>query len=338
MFTVSELTHGAVDFDSHNPKTSGIRPDFYIPHGTAFESVNGYGQFFYQQAEQKQYTIYRSIYAPLEDITLRVQRNASWLGFRLVLKKHIRHLVAGHVITMMQGQSNFAYTPIVDNEFRLKKDQVYEVFDMQVTPALLKKLKIKEQRFDRFMESMGRNTPEWIVAKPAWSNVVVLDTVDYLSKDPSKESVAEEVVRQVIAALIRQRETERNISEQQLENLFAVREDIRKQFAETMHLQEWATKAHMNITYFKEMFKQVFELTPYHYLLYERIKAAKEIMIHEPDLSFSEVARRCGFTTYNNLRRAFNAKENKTLTQWRNLPDFLAIALAWELVLEDVVA
>lgn len=337
MFSVSELTHGAVDFAEHNPKNTGLRPDFYVPGSHAFESDNTFGRFFYQHTEQKHFTFWKSIYAPQEDITLRVQQNTPWLGFRLMLKKHIRHLVAGRTITLMQGQVNFAYTPSIDNEFRLRKGEVYEVFDMQVTPSLLKKLKIKEQQFDRFLERMGADTAEWIIAQPAWGNVIVLDAVDYLAKDPSKETVAEEVVRQVIAALTRKREAERSISEHQLENLYAVRELIRSEFAEKMHLQEWATRAQMNITYFKEMFKQVFELTPYHYLLYERIKAAKEIMIHEPDLSFAEVARRCGFTTYNNLRRAFNAKENKTLTQWRNLPDFLAIALAWELVLEDVV-
>lgn len=336
MFTVTELRHGAVDFVKHNPNGGGIRPDSYIPGSAAYQSENSFGHFFYQHIDRKQFSLWKSIYAPQEDLTLRVESDAPCLGFRLMLKKHIRHTVAGQSVTLMQGQLNFAYFPAINYEFRLKKGEKYEVLDMLVEPELLKSLKIKEPQFDRFMERMGMDSAEWIVPKPAWSNVVVLDAVDYLIKDPAKDAVAHEVVRQVIMALTRRRTEERVISEQQLENLYAVRETIKKEFAQKMHLQEWATKAQMNITYFKEMFKQVFELTPYHYLIYERIKAAKEMMIHEPDLSFAEVAERCGFTTYNNLRRAFQAKENKTLTEWRNLPDFLAIALAWEMALEDV--
>ncbi|MBW7942803.1 MAG: AraC family transcriptional regulator [Candidatus Kuenenia stuttgartiensis] len=337
MFNVSELRHGIVDFAKHNPREARLYPDFYLPGSSAYESDNVFGNFFYQFIEQKHFSIWKSIYAPKEDVTLRIRQSDPWLGFRLMLKKHIRHLVFGHTITLMQGQLDFAYNPYIDHEFRLRKGEVYEVFDMQVTPSLLKKLRIKEQRFERFLERMGADTPERVASQPTWGNVIVLDAIDYLTKSPFKETVAEEVVRQVIGALTREKQKDRNISEQQLENLYAVRDQIRSQFADNMHLQQWATMAQMNITYFKEMFSQVFELTPYHYLLYERIKAAKEMMIHEPDLTFSEVARRCGFSTYNNLRRAFAAKENKTLSQWRNLPDFLAMALAWELALEDVI-
>ena len=337
MFNVSELTHGVIDFAKHSPQKAGLHPDFYLPGGQAYESDNTFGSFFYQHIEQKHFAIWKSIYVPYEDITVRVQQSEPWLGFRLMLKKHIRHLVLGHPVTLLQGQVNFAYTPHVDHEFRLRKGEVYEVFDMKVTPNLLKKLKIKDQRFERFMQRIGADTSEWINAQPTWSNAIVLDAIDYLAKTPSRETVAEEVVRQLISTLTRKKERDRVISEQQLENLYAVRELIRVQFAEKMHLQQWATLAQMNITYFKEMFSQVFELTPYHYLLYERIKAAKEIMIHEPHLTFGEIARRSGFSTYNNLRRAFAAKENKTLTQWHNLPDFLAMALAWEVVLEDLI-
>jgi AraC-like DNA-binding protein len=251
-----------------------------------------------------------------------------------MLRKHIRHSVAGQQISLMQGQVNFAYVPTANYEFRLKKGEVYEVFDMQVTPELLKDLKVNEPQLDNFLERIGTNKPEWLVAQPAWGNVMVLDMVDYLIKEPTKDALVQEVVKQVVRALTRQRSEERTITEQQLENLYAVREIIKEQFQEQMHLQEWATKAQMNITYFKEMFKQVFELTPYHYLLYERLKGAKEMMINNPDMSFAEVAQLCGFGSYNNLRRAFQARENKTLTEWRNLPDFLAIAIAWEMLLE----
>lgn len=311
MPTVSELTHGTLAFSKYNPKNLEIHPEFNIPGSSAFESRNSFGQFFYEYSEQKQFSIWRSIYAPEQDITLQVKEDRSWLGFRLMMKKHIRHLVNGHIVNLMQGQLNFAYTPIIDNSFQLKKGEIYEVFDMSVTPALLKKIKIRDQQFQRFLEQMGTQTVAWITEKPAWGNVIVLDVIEYLTKAPTKEVVAEELIRLVISTLVKKREPERKITERQLENLFFVRDEIKRQFSEQMHLQEWTAKALMNVTYFKEMFRQVFELTPYHYLLYERIKAAKEIMRNEPNLNFSEVATRCGFTTYNNLRRAFNSKENR---------------------------
>ncbi len=123
----------------------------------------------------------------------------------------------------------------------------------------------------------------------------------------------------VIESFISKKEKNRDISKEQVESLYSIREEIKKRYAEKMHLQQWAKQAYMNITYLKEKFKKIFGMTPYHYLLYERVKGAKVIIAEEPDCRFSEVAHRCGFGFYNNLRRTFHSQEGKTLTEFRSL-------------------
>jgi AraC-like DNA-binding protein len=56
-----------------------------------------------------------------------------------------------------------------------------------------------------------------------------------------------------------------------------VKEEIKRNYLVHSSIEELAKKAHMDSTCFKTMFTAVFDLTPYQYLLYERLKISKEL-------------------------------------------------------------
>ncbi|MFY0256469.1 helix-turn-helix domain-containing protein [Chitinophaga sp. 30R24] len=337
MFSLFEKTHGAINFAQYDSKASLLSPPFYIPGGHAYESMNSFGTFFYQQIEQKHFTIWKSIYIPNENISLRVKRNKKWIGFRLMLKKHITHVANGRLFGIMQGQAIFSYAPITDVEFYLKKDQVYEVVDMQVSPILLQNIKMRSKAFQTLFSAVEQNKHGWVSEKPAWGGYLLLDKMEYLLLDPTKENVAQEIVGQIITALSQNDEYDKKITYDQVENLYKVRELIRSQYNESMSLRQWAKEARMNTTDFKYKFRQIFNVTPYRLLMYERIKAAKDIMLNEPDVPLSVVSVRSGFRTYNNLRRAFYRIENIRLSEWRNLPALILFQCLWDLIPGDVI-
>ncbi|ASZ13736.1 AraC family transcriptional regulator [Chitinophaga pendula] len=315
MFILSEQTNGIVSFMPNNHQ--GF-PQPYIPGSEAFQSHNAFGAFYYQEARQKQYTIWRSTYQPYSDLSLRVKRNRRWLGFRLMLKKHIAHIILGRPIGIMQGQLHFAYSPKTDVVLQLKGNEIYEVVDMELSPTLFKQIACKGRAVEAFAAMIGADRPVWISELPVWGSYAILEGMEFLLQDPTKENIALEIVQQVVNVHLKNRSHEKKVTHDQVENLYFVREMIQKRFPESMTLRQWAKHTGMNTTYFKYKFRQVFGITPYRYLTYERIRAAKKIMLSDPQLSLADVARLCGFRTYNNLRRAFYPVEKAKLSAWRD--------------------
>ncbi len=337
MFTVSALSHGAVEFVPHDPGQGKLNPAQYIPGSEAYEANHFYGHFSYQQVEQKDFTLWKSVYMPSQDLTFRVQRNKPWVGFRLVLQKSVRHVIENRIVPMMQGQFNMAYMPYTDSSFHLKKDEVCEVVDIQVSTGLLERIKVKSNEFDNFLKGIGAGSPAWVRMEPVFGGALVLDAVDELMKNPTNEETLAHLVQQVVEALTRPRLKERVLTEQQVERLFTVRELLRTELSTPGHLNDWAMRAQMNTTYFKEMFRQVFVFSPHHYLLYERIRTAEKLMREQPDISVSELVARCGFKHYNNLRRTFFAKHKKTISDWKELQQLISSLWLWETMMEDMV-
>lgn len=336
MFTVSALTHGAVEFVPHNPSSGVTNPAKYIPGSEAFEANHHYGNFLYQRVEQKDFTLWKSVYMPTEDLTFRVQRDKPWVGLRLVLRKSVRHVIGNRIIPMLQGQFNMAYMPYTDNSFHLKKDEQCEVVDLQVSRELLERIMVKANEFDTFLKGIGEDAPAWIRMEPVFGGALVLDALEELMEDPRNEQTLLRLLQEVVESLTRPSFRERVLSKEQVERLFVVRELLRTELSKPGHLNDWAMRAQMNTTYFKEMFRQVFVFSPHHYLLYERIRTAEKLIREQPDISVSELVTRCGFKHYNNLRRTFYAKHKKTISDWKDLQQFFSSLWLWESMMEDI--
>lgn len=255
----------------------------------------------------------------------------------MMLKKHISHLFLGKPIAIMQGQMHFAYSPLTDVELMLKGNEVYEVVDMQVSPFLFSQLKQRGRAFETFTSMIGSDKPAWMSDRPAWGSYTVLDNMEYLLHDPTQDKIAQEIVQQVVNTLIKENGHDKKITYEQVENLFLVREMIQRRYPEAMTLQQWAKETRMNTTDFKLKFRQVFNVTAYKYLTYQRINAAKELMLADPQLPLSEVARRCGFGTYNNLRRAFYSGGKVKLSVWRDRNLGMAFQLLVEILLSELL-
>lgn len=323
-------TDGAIQFKQHD-QTADLLPDIHIPGATAFNADQSAGQFSYQTYVHKSYTIYRSLYLPSEDLALRVDYATPFTGFRIMMKNNIRHLLNDKQYYIMQGQVNIVYAPTVYSELYLKKDEEYHVFDLQANPSLLSGITRKDPMWLSWLGKVNGPDTEAVAGGPGFVSVQVLDTLEAVLKDPGNEQLMIRLFEQVIETRSKKR-PQRVITEAQLNSLYIVKGFIKEQITGKFHLRDWARMANMNITYFKELFKAVFGITPYHYLLYERIRAAKQMMLDYPHLSLSEVAQACGFANYNNLRRAFYAIEHITLSRWQKLSDITGVLFLLELL------
>lgn len=81
---------------------------------------------------------------------------------------------------------------------------------------------------------------------------------------------------------------------------------IRDNYARPIGLDEIAASAAMSRSYLSGTFKKVTGMAPYNYLIAIRIERAVELL-RETDLSVTDVAFACGFTSITSFNKAFKA-------------------------------
>lgn len=322
-------TEGPIYFREYDHATAQVKPDRHIPGATAYEAAQPAGQFFYETYAQKHYTIFKSILKPSRDLLLHVEYLTPFVGFRLMVKGHLHYQLNEKKYYLMQGQLNFVTAPKVESILHLIKGQDYHMFDLQVDPAFMDRVERKSEAILQLLNKASGEETAALHNGPGFASAKVLDAMDELVKDPGNEALAIELIAQVIDARTMKR-LHRPITEPQVESLFKVKALIKEQIAIKQHLRDWARAAGMNFTYFKELFKVVFAVTPYHYLLYERIREAKRMIRYYPHLTLAEIAIACGFANYNNLRRNFLTIERMTLTRWLKLSDISTVLFMLE--------
>jgi len=136
-----------------------------------------------------------------------------------------------------------------------------------------------------------------------WATIPVLDAVERILRYPYWTSVADEVVQVVIHAAGHQR-TLIDLTEDRIECLFQVRENIRANVRYHHPIPELARRAGINAQYFKMGFRQVFGMTPFQYLQYERVKEAKRLL-RETNWTLPHIAEPTGLAEASSFIRMF---------------------------------
>lgn len=333
MINVTEATYGKIHFSDVDWKKPVICPGRYLPGGEAFESGNDFGDFLYQHVQKSEYSFWWSLYFAKEDLVINLSEEREWLGFRVVFHKPIRHIVPGRAISLLPAQIWFAYSPLLDCTMHLRGNSLYKVFDMRVSMAFLRSLDIGGSLFTRLMDKIEIKKAAGLVSRPVWIGANLLDRIEQLTRKNTDEIFIRELLSDLVAVITSASASHRHITEGQAESVFRVREEMKLRYAEKMNLNKWALQAGMNITYLKEIFREMFGYSPYNYLGHIRLEAAKALIHSEPGLSFDQIALRTGFGNYNNLRRTFNTKEKISLTDWKKIQHRLLLSLPVEMVL-----
>lgn len=91
---------------------------------------------------------------------------------------------------------------------------------------------------------------------------------------------------------------------------------IREHYAQHITLADLAAAAGYSPNYFHHIFTLVMGITPAHYLLEERIRQAKLLLL-QPDLPLSNVAYDCGFSSQSHFTHQFRKMTGITPAQYR---------------------
>lgn len=94
---------------------------------------------------------------------------------------------------------------------------------------------------------------------------------------------------------------------------------LEEHYAEDIHNEDLAAMVCYSTQYMTRLFKEVFHISPYQYLLDIRIRKAKELLANEPSLSIQEVCYRTGFYDASYFISVFKKSEHMTPSAFRKL-------------------
>lgn len=295
-----------------------------LPGSTAYSSNFPAGMFSYQELAFPHIQLIKSSFQPKKDVTLNIEFTRPYTGLRIMLRHHAIHRLNEQRFFLMQGQYVYLSAQSPQIELTLLANNNYEIFDILFDTDYLSTF--PNNVHHAVLKQDIQNAVRTYSSRPAFLNYLAHHALEELQKSPFILDHAESLL-QYIKLNSKSTGTYRPVTENQIENLVAIKKLIKSQVTEDVHLDHWARQSGMNITYFKELFKYVFGITPYHYLMYERILAAKQFMQQHPQATLTQVAVSCGFSDDNNLRRAFQSVEKVTLSQWKKITGLAGIWL-----------
>lgn len=93
-------------------------------------------------------------------------------------------------------------------------------------------------------------------------------------------------------------------------DLFAAIDFVHAHLNENISLSTLATVAHLSPFHFSRLFKKRFGVSPYQYVIHQRIEKARQLL-KNPSLTVSEIALMVGFTDHSHLIRHFKRLTGK---------------------------
>jgi len=160
---------------------------------------------------------------------------------------------------------------------------------------------------------------------PVWNMDAVVELIRDMLATQDKKSLEgrlwiESCVCRILSVLASQRltgETEGQGAFLHRKELVEVDRYIRKNLTQDLSLEHLAQLCNMDPTYFHKLFTGAYGKTPAQQVLSYRIAAAKVALV-EGELSLSEIAAQCGFSSHSYFSSKFRQVMGKTPSQYRN--------------------
>ena len=106
--------------------------------------------------------------------------------------------------------------------------------------------------------------------------------------------------------------------------------ELQNNLSEAWTIEKMAHSAGVGLTRFTHHCKQLTNLTPMRYLTIKRLELSKEILVKNTDLTISEVAYMCGFTTSQYFSTVFKKHEKCSPNEYRIKQVVSKPELVWE--------
>jgi AraC-like DNA-binding protein len=148
------------------------------------------------------------------------------------------------------------------------------------------------------------------------NKLIQICSTNHLGKDLLAELALQELIIHIIQIQNLKETSENQPKAHNQSPLAYVMHYIREHVTDKFHIDQLSQKACMSRATFYRAFKREYGLNPLEYILTERIKKAKDLLIN-PYLSVTEVCYESGFSDLNYFDRQFKKHEGITPKQFR---------------------
>jgi len=310
--TITSTTRGQLNFISAVPERLGF---LKIPGSQFLHAEEPFANIFYQKYQTSDYSFWLSAYTAKEDHVLYIHRDGPLIGFKVMLKQGIRYSCETGEIYFKQGQFLFAQVPYIDSFFSLQKGREYFVFDMALTLDFITRLNLQAKPLEKFLEKIQEGKTRFLINNTMNSSIVLLDAIEVLRHHPADRQAAGKVLAALFDTVTDGRS--QDLPEYKIERMYEARELIRFDITRHITIPNLARMVGTNSRDLKVDFVKVFSMPPGQYLQYERMKAAKLLLLNEPQITINEIAVRTGFKNAAAFDPAFKDNVGVTPSQWR---------------------
>lgn len=108
-----------------------------------------------------------------------------------------------------------------------------------------------------------------------------------------------------------------NYDQEQRKHVYRVLEYIEQNLDQKLSLEQLAKLSTYSPSHFHRMFAEIVGETPADYVKRHRLEQAAHFLIYEPNMSVTEVALRCGFSSLSYFTQAFTENFNSSPKAWR---------------------
>ncbi|RXK87007.1 AraC family transcriptional regulator [Filimonas effusa] len=309
---IVSATFGPLNF---KPQVPAELAYLKIPGSKALTAIEPFAKVFYQKYETDDYCFWLTAYHPNADQEIYIHREGPYIGFKVVLKQHIRYRYDLGELYIKQGQFVFAHCPVIDTKFNIKSGHEYFVFDMCLNLDFIKSVGIENELLGRFLRQIEEGKRAFLLDTMVQSGALLLDAIEYLLGRPADKKAASAVLTLLIQ--VAEQRNGIDLPEYKIERMYQAREIIRQDVARHVSNHDLARMVGTNSRDLKTDFVKVFAMPPCQFLQYERIKTAKTLLIEEPQMSVDEIAVKVGFRNSAAFDPAFKGNVGVTPSFWR---------------------
>lgn len=122
-------------------------------------------------------------------------------------------------------------------------------------------------------------------------------------------------IHQIFSSLVQKEVSEHETVEPYIKNAVTY---IDNNYRDDLSVEDIAKQAGLSLNYFSKCFKSSIGVSPYQYIINNRIRNAKKLLIETND-SIDHISLNCGFNNTSNFIRAFKINTEMTPSQFRRL-------------------
>ncbi|WP_166244281.1 AraC family transcriptional regulator [Paenibacillus turpanensis] len=141
-----------------------------------------------------------------------------------------------------------------------------------------------------------------------------------VSGDPLRSYEGSSLMYELLIDLLRySSEAEARSKQQRIEHIAPVLRHIEQHYCEPLSLPELAACIEVSPQYLCTLFQQAMGMRPFEYITSYRLRAAKELLLAEPERRVRDIAEACGYEHPSYFIKIFREHEGMTPTTFRHI-------------------